>query len=370
MLSLLLLVGILPCYAEDPARQLEYIRLSYKANKDAFLFGTFRFEYTIGVSASASDAKSGIFTRSIKEDGFYAFDGKNARYELTADPKAVAAVSRWIDSRRTSSLARTFRLLTDGKVTFMDLLYMDPGDTVLRHNPQIVSGTHPYDDRFDFPLYVGSQHSRPYDLFRDLTAIKDDKASLNELDVDSNLNGLKVCRVSFSYQEGKCTYWIDLNRGSVPLQIADHYNATNLDILFSFDDLVLVPGGGWLPRRMLHVIGNGGTVYRLKVTDIDAQHRPPSTTFQLEFPEPVGLVDGARKLAYSGRKTWSLLNLPGRSSTEAKPAIPMNHLTPPDLPGEVGPGSSWAIVVIPVLLLVLVGLFVVLKMLRPRFHGE
>ncbi len=177
--------------------------------------------------------------------------------------------------------------------------------------------------------------------------------------------------MSFSYQEGKCTYWIDLNRGTVPLRILDHYNRTNLDIIFNFDDLVQVPGAGWLPRRMLHVIGTGITVYRLVVKEIDLQHKPPLSAFQLEFPEPVGLGDSARKLVYKRRKTWSLLNLPSRSSGEARPAIPMTYVAPPDLPGELESGPPWVLFgSIIVLLLVSVGAVLFIARRRRRLQGE
>jgi hypothetical protein len=369
---LLLLAGILGAQAGDPMSQIDYMRLSYKANKQSFAFGSFRFEYTIGVSANATDAESGIYQQSIKEDGLYIFDGKNARYELTASPKDILAVTRWIDPdrdstrRKSMSLANTFRMLTDGKVTFMDSTGVGRAGAPLPHLPQISADIRLYRSSFEFPLYIGDESGRPYDLFGDLTTIKDGKASLAELDLDARLNGLKVCKVSYTYKDGTKTYWVDLNRGSVPLRILNHYDPTGTDVVFIFDDLVQVAGAGWLPRRMLHIIANGVSVSQLTITDIDVQHKPQLSAFQLEFPKPVRVVDGARQLVYSRRKTWGLLDLPSRSSPDARPAVPKSHVAPAELPGEIEAGPHWAIIVLLVLLVLAASCSVVLARRRGK----
>ena len=111
---LLLLASVVGYQSVGSMEHIEYLRLSFKANKDAFVFGTFHFEYTRGSSASVSDAMAG-FSKSVREDGFFAFEGKNTRYELIADPKGLATLTTRIDERHSSSLASTFRALTDGR---------------------------------------------------------------------------------------------------------------------------------------------------------------------------------------------------------------------------------------------------------------
>jgi hypothetical protein len=343
---LLLLAATIGFQQGDPTEQIEFLRLSYKANKDAFAFGTFHFEYIRGSSASLSDAESGIFRRSIKEDGFYAFDAKNARYDLIAHPKDYAAFTTRIDERRTSSTALTLRMLTDGEVTLVELLRPNESATAFVHSPRIHQGKLFYGDAyFHFPLWIGDSDAREYDLFSDLNAVKDGRFSLVELDFGARLDGFTVCKLSFTWKDGKRTYWIDSSRGSVPLRILSHYNSANRDVIFIFADLEQVQGAGWLPRRRIHIIGPGAIVDRIVVTEIDTRHKPPPSTFQLDFPEPIGLVDGARKLVYPKRKSWSLLNLPGRSSPGTRPAIPSTYISPADLPGEVEAGPPWAIIV-------------------------
>ena len=71
-----LVAGILGFQPGDSMQQVEFLRLSYKANKDAFEFGTFRFEFTRGTCASRADAESGVFSRAIKEAGCTSLMGK------------------------------------------------------------------------------------------------------------------------------------------------------------------------------------------------------------------------------------------------------------------------------------------------------
>jgi hypothetical protein len=218
---------------------------------------------------------------------------------------------------------------------------------------------------FQFPLWIGSNERHLFDLFRDLTAIKDGTASLRELDFDSHLDGLPVCKVSLAYETATCTYWIDLNRGCVPLRILNHYNQSNTETTVSYGDLEQVPDAGWLPRRSLDFIGNGTTVHRMVVTEVDVRNKPPSSVFQLEFPEPVRLVDGAKMLVYTRGKTWSLLKLPSANSPGTKALAKSFSAFPPDLPGEIEPGLPWAAILptIALLFLILVSI-VVLKRRR------
>ena len=367
---ILILAAIIGQPADDPMQQIEYLRLSYKNNKDKFSFGEFRFDYTIGVAGSRSDAEAGVFTSSVQEEGFYIFDGENARYELVAEPKAIAAVTKWLDDRRNTSMAMVFRMLTDGKVTFLDQVHTNRKGTVLIHQPEIFQGTGVYRERFDFPLFLGSDSERPYDLFSNLAWIKEGSASLAELDLDSHLDGHKVCKVSFNYKEGRCTYWLDLNRGSVPLRILDHYNPADLDVTFDFGEVVQIPNAGWLPRRMVHIVGNGDTVQRLLVKEVDAQHKPAGTAFALDFPKPVRVTDGARKLVYPSSKTWSLLHLPGRHSPGTITATPATYVSPSELPGEMDAGPSWVtIFFLAILVFLILGSIFLIRMRKKRLRG-
>jgi hypothetical protein len=313
---LLLLATIAGNQAGGQTEQLEFLRLACKANRDAFAFGTFRFEYTRGSSANAKDAAAGVFSKAVREAGFYAFDGKNARYELIADPKGLATVTTRVNDRISSSLASTFRALTDGEATLLDFLRLDESNTALIHdNAEVYPGPSLFygSARYQFPLLLGSDEPRAFDLLHNLNEIKNGKSSVAELDFDSDLDGLKVCKLSLRYQGGKCTYWIDVNRGCVALRMFNRFDH-GAESVHTFSELEHLPNAGWLPRRRLCVLRDGEVVDRLVVLQADTVNKPQASVFQLEFPEPVVLVDRTKRLVSSPRKTWSLLDRPGPGS--------------------------------------------------------
>jgi hypothetical protein len=369
---LLLLAGTIGLQSGESAQQLNFLRVSYKANKDSFAFGTFRFEYTRGSCASPSDAESGVFSRSVTEHGLYVFDGKNARFDLIADPKDIAAATTPIGKDMSSSFAWSYRTLTDGKLTLIDTFALIKEDKTFVHRPQIYEGINYFylDAFFQFPLWLGADGDRPYDLFHDLTEIQEGRGTLVELDLDSRLDGLRVCMLSYTYTGGKRTYWIDVNRGSVPLRIVNHYDEDNSDSIFTFSDLEHVAGAGWLPRRRLHVLDGGKVVDRIVVTEIDVHNKPPSSAFQLEFPDPVRLVNQPRGLVYKRGKTWSLLKLPDPSSPGTEKIEKFLPSSLDELPGEIEAGSPWPVIVPVVLVLFLgVGSVVVLRRRNRSLRG-
>ncbi len=361
----LILAGMLGVQSDDADKQIDFLRFSYKANKDSFSFGTFRFQFTTGSSQSLSEATSDHFSKSINEDGFYMFDGRSARYDLTVEPKNLAAATTRIDERRSTSFAVAFRMLTDGKVTLRDMLSPNQAGTELRHRPAIRPGTADFyrSGFFEFPLYIGDGDVCDYNLYTDLTAIKDGKITLDELNFNASLDGRRVCKFAFTWKDGKRSYWIDLDRGTVPLLIVDHNNLNNVDVHMIHGDLEHVQNAGWLPRRRIHIVGNGQVVDRIVVTDIDTKHKPAASAFQLDFPEAVVLVDAARKLVYPRRKTWSLLSLPGPTSPGTRPATPRSYIPPHELPGEAesGSGRIAGILLLTVLILCSIGLLILMK---------
>ena len=153
--------------ADDTSQQIEFLRVSYKANKDAFAYGTFHFEFTRGGSASFADAEAEVFSKAFEERGYYVFDGENARYELVADPKVLAAATKRTSERASTSSITAFRMLTDGRVTLRDNLSMDRTDTFLQHSAIVFAGTEAFykPDDFEFPLHLGDKGGGACDLF-------------------------------------------------------------------------------------------------------------------------------------------------------------------------------------------------------------
>jgi hypothetical protein len=359
----MLLLSLLAAIAFQPAgsaEQVDFLRMSFKANKDAFAFGTFRFEYTRGRCANPADAESEVFSKSIKEDGLYVFDGKNERYDLLADPAALAAVTMRIDKSKSSSFAMVFRSLTNGEVTLRDQRWLDDSNEFSQFSPEIYPGKRLFCDSayFQFPLSLGNCDQFNPDLFDELSLVKDGKCTITELDFDSRLDGLPVCKLSYAYKIGKCTHWIDRNRGCLSIRVLIHDDQSGSDSIYRFSDFEQVAGAGWLARRRLHTWANGNLADRIVVTEIDTMNRPSRSLFQLDFPKPVPLPDRVKRVIYPARKTWSLLDLPDVSSPGTQ-TVAQQVFAGGEMPGEIEAGLNWLIPVAGIIGLVAVAALLV-----------
>ncbi len=371
-MRLFLFLTLLGAQEPDRTDAVEHLRLSYKANKDAFAFGTFHFDYLVGSADGVEAAEACRLTRSLHEDGFYVFDGRNARYELIPDPAEFAAFATRVSERRTSSLADAFRMLTDGEATLLDSLGANEGVSDFVHSPGIKSMNMFFGNGFfQFPLWIGDQSSHRYcDLDSDLGGVNDGLASIVELNLDSRYEGAQVCKLALKWAKGDRTYWIDLKRGAIPLRIVDHSPPSHTVSVIRFDDLEEVRDRGWFPRRMLHYIGSGDRVEQLVVTKMDTRNKPPLSRFALEFSKPIAMVDELRKFVYSPRRTWSLLDLPRPGSPGARYAPTLDQSLSDKMPGEISPGTPWGLIArAGVALTTLVSAWVFLKARRRRFTG-
>jgi hypothetical protein len=111
-------------------------------------------------------------------------------------------------------------------------------------------------------------------------------------------------------------------------------------------------------------------VERLVVTEIDARNRPPSSVFQLDFPEPVRVPDISKRVVYARGKTWSLLKLPSPSSPGTESFQTFGSGLPPELPGEIEAATPWTMIVLAgAVFFLLAGSIVVLKRGERRLRG-
>jgi hypothetical protein len=336
-----------PRSAEEDGRREQFrsVALSYRGNKEAFRFGTVRFEHTKGSSESNDEALAGRFSNASVASGLYVFDGRNSRYEVDYSPEEVARVTTKVSETESRSPLSPVRMLCDGEVTLMDLPFLKAGSRVFAHNPMIHQGTLLFARHFDFPLTIGQAGSGPLDLYGELASLEAGKCSIKEFVSHARLGSADVCKVVLGYGSGERNYWIDLDRGSVPLRILDVSSSGGRETRHEMvnEDLTFVPNAGWLPGTRRFVMQGGKVAQQIRITSVEA-NQPVLSAFQLDFPEPVGMFDEARKRRYSRRKTWSLLQLPSTDSRESTPATPRSFAPPPEPPEDVTPKHYWAVV--------------------------
>jgi hypothetical protein len=216
----------------------------------------------------------------------------------------------------------------------------------------------------------------PPDLSQDLTRAAAGRPDwvLSAVEEDAEINGARVVKLTFTVNMDKRRqYWVDLERGAVPLRILDSNNGPGLPaILFHFADVRSV-GQGWLPFHMILVIinklspdeGAEGIHFREKViTEADFEHRPKRKMFQMEFPEPVPLINVTSKVRHEPRRVWDLAAISPAAARRAKPLdMAGPQAAPPALPGARPGRPPWALPLIGVgaVLVLLSGIIVVRK---------
>lgn len=360
-----ILLVILGCAVQLPPSGdevlVESIRNAYAANREGLgLFGMFTFRFADGELGKASvdniDAvlKAGWNRRSVS-DGLYVLDGPSRRMDHSYSIQEMVARRTMLSEESWVSNLFPYRVLTDGETTLLDRIDVKNDNKTLLHTPTLHYGTKSFFRLHEFPLDLGDPDPPDNDLGRclkeglvDSTLTVDDKASLD---------GVHVVRlqVDSPRKHRQSRYWIDLERGAIPLKIQLLENIENghASVITQIDheDIRWV-GRGWLPFRKSIVLGSSPEqvkalyVRELVIEKADLEKRPDASLFKLEFPEAFDnprhrIVDVDRHLSHPGRKVWDLsaLSPEARARTQQiKSKEPAG--SPPTMAGSQSSGSS------------------------------
>ncbi len=317
------------------------IRTAYESNRTSLTHGRVRFRYAIGHARDLENAKSSRWSKRTEADGLYLFEWPRARFELVFAPHDMAGNRIRTGPDQFTSLSFTTRLLTDGQLTIVDRPALGRDETSLVSRPQIVPGVRAFYDELFFPLDLGDPEADRFDLGRDLMEAERPGSGrkLARVDADASLEGVPTVLLEFEMTAGRRSYWVDLERGALPLQILDEVT-DGLSHRFIHGDIRHVAGSAWLPFRELLYISDG-MVKELVIQDAEFAERPSTKGFQLEFASAVPLMDTARMARYSPRKAWDLRTLPSANSPEVqRVALVQPGPPPPEMPGERGRGLS------------------------------
>ena len=323
-------------------KEFNSLSLSYQANKEMFRFGRFRFELTTASADSNESALAGRFARAYTAQGLYIFDGKNSRYELNYALEDVAKTTHKISENQSRQSLIPIRMLCDGEATLVDRQSANDLGSAFVSKAMIRPGTLPFSSSFNFPLELGQDSIDTSDLKGVLKPLIEGKCSVKEIDFHSRFGDSEVCKIVLDFGTGERTYWVDVNRGAIPLRIEDSQKSKVTHITIH-ENLQFVAAQGWLPLTERYVMQNGKIARQICITEVDVRKKPDLSAFRLDFPAPIKMYDDARKLRYSPQKAWSLLHLPSRNSSDTKPLVPKSFVAPPEMPREVKPGSALSI---------------------------
>lgn len=355
-------IAFLALAPADHSQLLPAIRTAYQSNRAALGFGTIRFSLVVGEASSPSAASSGELTRPFTAEGFLAYGGKNIRYDCIYPIEDEVAARVRISKNSWSSLIGSRRFITAGDLTLFDDLFVDADDKTVAHSAQIMPTTDFIFQGINIPLNLGIPRPRGHVLDKDIEALEAGKEgwTLGAVEEDVLLGGLHVVRLSVQSRDSDdMEYWVDLDRGAVPVQtrltVKSPSGGIQATIQTNFDDLRQVAGKAWVPfRQTMFIMPN--RVRRLTIIEADFKTPPPPTTYRMEFPEAMGMANAAALVTYTTKqKVWDLSHLPSASDPKTVKIV----MAEPGQPAPVMPGPyrarSWgkiALVTIGVVLLI------------------
>jgi hypothetical protein len=356
-------VGVCPAFDRDVLRA---VADAYDENRAKFSTGNADFEYADGFSDSLADAENAELRDQYIAHGRYCFDANNhVLFEKRYPLEAMIAATNWSADDRASSRLDSQRLVTNGKLTFHEVITPSRDKKEYNYGHIIKPGTKNFFRLADFPLGLACPEESRVDLARHLRMILngDSGAAVDSIDQDAVLDGVKVVRLSLRFPNGTVQYWVDLERGAIPLRRHDEIKGgSTYDVVHG--DLKLIKGHGWLPFKKV-VYLKGGRTKRLVVTSADFDVPPGRELFRIEIENERSIANLGEGVSYSRRKVFDLDNLPASSGSNAKPLAKPNAKdsagTP--LPGELEPRPPY-FTIIGVLVGLAIGSLFVAKRLR------
>jgi hypothetical protein len=344
--------------------QLEHVRVAYSANRASFRFGQFSFGLTTGTAKNVADAREGRLDSARRAAGLYVFDESNALYESVYPDDVLLAATHPVGGGKVRVDVSSYRMLTEGEVAIIDRLHVDPsGDKKVQHAVLTVPASR-FGGRVVFPINLGPFPSPSFNLADDLDALARGEITLKEFDPSRSLDGRQVAFLSLRAKNGDRSYWIDLERGGIPLQIRDDLDAGYF-VQVNFDGLEWQVNAAWLPMVMTKYYSESKIVARVTMENVLIDSPPPASRFRLDFPEEVYLVDQVRGKGYAPSKTLSLLNLPRTTSVRRTDQAVAGYQPPPPMPGETTTAWPWPRLLIGAAGLALVAIAAI-RMMRSR----
>ncbi len=368
-MSAISLIAILCVSLPDSQDQelAKAINNAYEANRLLFPFGTIRFRYFTGHSASEADALFDKLSDVVVAEGLFAFDGGRGRYECVFSPDSMAT------SEKLGQKLHSVRLITDGSSTLWDRLGVIQEAGTLRHthSTQIEPGTSSFYREVMSPLKVGVSGQRMALLPQTDAALRGEgELRVVSIEKSGTLEGQPVVVWHYESPRAKSSLWINLERGAVPVQIRHTDSKTGAVYLERNDQLQNVEHRGWLPFRKLVRLPDGSTRV-FTVQSANFSDPPSSVVFEMEFEKPISIIDVARYVKHKPRTRVSLgdISRPNRATSDRLPAAVSEPLVAAiTLPGEREPRPWWSVPVIALGILSLLAAGIVVY--RKRHHAH
>ena len=64
-----------------------------------------------------------------------------------------------------------------------------------------------------------------------------------------------------------------------------------------------------MPHKLTMFVDTQQSARQIEILEMNLDERPAASTFQLEFPAPLQMIDSGKRIVYEPRKVWSLMGV-------------------------------------------------------------
>ncbi len=287
----------------DDRQVLEGLLDAHVSNREQFAYG--QAEGTLLMSGTVDSLESGQggrITGGIQATLFWAFHGKTCRIDVIYDPDLQRASVKDLGKGRQTRSYSTRRYLTDGKDTMLLSASFDSEQAHIKSGTELFAGF-----GMVLPLELGypARWRSPgnFDVELD-SALKNKEDTSPTYEGEQELEGRQVAVVSI--QKAGMTlsrYWVDVERGAIPLRCDAYRPDGSVFIRVVFGDLREATKGFWLPLNLRWLNTNTDAPKNVMVRDVTLSHfetgrRPADGSLRIPLRKGTSVVDEVAKGVY------------------------------------------------------------------------
>jgi hypothetical protein len=185
------------------------------------------------------------------------------------------------------------------------------------------------------PINLGHPNPTIDELSSDISMLLAGDLRLVRMDESAKYEGRSVVQFSYETKVGQVEYWVDVERGAVPLRRRAFIPSNGNILVLCNDDLIFANELAWLPRRVTHCIENMRIAHTLTIESVSLGTEPDPSRFTIGLETPRAALDPVKGISYDARKEWNLRRLSSPGARDNKPistAVAPSSAVP--MPGE------------------------------------
>ena len=322
------------CEAQDQFHRdaMTAIADSFDNNRNGFASGSVEI-----VEESLDNDRNAL--GSASHVARYIFSGNQAIYERAMNaPKAEPMPVNFVDFILTKQLS-SVRIVTNGRLYFLEEAQWQSTRKRPLTGVNMSAGSDGLYKRVRIPFDLGFNNASRDDLASNLRQILNQEKSCKLISIkeDQKLEGASVIQVDAEFKNGTRSYWIDLERGAVPLRKEDRLRAGPI-ITTIYSNIKWIEGHGWLPLTMETTDFSTESIIRTTIVNYDFKLIPDNKKFVLRLLKPSSIINELDRIAYNNLKVVDLNSLPRLGSQNAFAYQPTGIAGPGDkLPQKLEP---------------------------------